>query len=89
MSFDHSFKVETLKEQWKNLANALPPTRVSALESVSFGPIFKLAAVADLSGLRSLLIDHYQDPAELAQLGGPSPVLSASSSTWTQLLVAD
>ncbi|KAJ5930564.1 hypothetical protein N7466_006057 [Penicillium verhagenii] len=70
LSFDHSFRVETLKEQWKNLASALPPTRDSALESVSFGPIFKLAAVADLSGLRSLLIDSYQDPAELAQLGG-------------------
>ncbi|KAJ5647790.1 hypothetical protein N7490_004162 [Penicillium lividum] len=81
-SSDIKFPVAQLEEQWKELVKVHPPTRISTLESISipsYGPseeiILKLAATIDISGLRSLSIDKYHDPANLAQIGKLLPNL--------------
>ncbi|KAJ5760314.1 hypothetical protein N7520_007470 [Penicillium odoratum] len=81
-SSDIKFPIAKLEKQWKNLVNVHPLTRVSTLESISipsYGPsegvILKLAAAIDISGLRTLSIDKYHDPANLAQIGKLFPNL--------------
>lgn len=76
------FPLGRLREKWQGLIDARSPMIISQLESITIsniGPdeniLFKLAAVGDLSNLRSLAIGKVQDPVNLIKVAGLFPNL--------------
>jgi hypothetical protein len=76
------FPLARLREKWQDLIDARPPTQISQLESITIsgiGPdeniLFKLAAVGNLSNLRSLALGRVRDPVNLIKVAGLLPNL--------------
>ncbi|KAJ6103705.1 hypothetical protein N7486_003927 [Penicillium sp. IBT 16267x] len=78
----HGFPLAQLREKWQSLLDARPPTRLFKVEAITIprlGPreniLFKLAAVGDISNLRSLEIERVFDPTGLLDIAKLFPKL--------------
>ncbi|KAJ5802026.1 uncharacterized protein N7503_004476 [Penicillium pulvis] len=78
----HGIPLTRLREKWQSLLNARPATNFSRLESITFSAaglceniLIKLAAIGNLSNLRSLHIRRVYDPINLVNIAKLFPNL--------------